>query len=403
MRGLAVAAAILALLLPCLSWAQTVGCDEGVIRLGERGGTVQICSALAAQVPGLKQQLQDAIKALGDQRTQLRELTRLVKGLNGVSSGIGQQKQGEMLQNLSTELTRAQRAGDERTRQSVEGLNDQLEAFRDQLLGALSNQATTSATSEALRGNVGDAVARLELRSASRQLDEVTERLKQLQSDMTTVKSGVTIANEKLDKISAAVDPSRLGDRCADLSCAISEGASMNVLRRLFEKGARLPGNPQQEGELLKDAALGGNPDRLQVLSLLAQHGLDLSQRIHVFLVDRTKLSTRGAAVAQDFVLAGRVKEGVLGSMVIPTGSAVLDDWNTMAGFFLRSAGGLQLIELAAIMGDSELFRYLSDLKLPPPKKELVGIWQKRREGTFGARVTIDPQTMVVKVTAITP
>jgi hypothetical protein len=89
----------LALLLACgAALAQAPNCDEGVIRLPDRSGTVVICSALAAQMPQLARQLTDATRMLGSQQGQMAELTRLVRGLNGVSQGIGIERQAQMLQ-----------------------------------------------------------------------------------------------------------------------------------------------------------------------------------------------------------------------------------------------------------------------------------------------------------------
>jgi len=69
------------------SFSQGAGCDEGVIRMPDRSGTIQICSSLAAKVPQLSKQLSDVSKSLGTQQQQLTELTRLVKGLNGIVMG----------------------------------------------------------------------------------------------------------------------------------------------------------------------------------------------------------------------------------------------------------------------------------------------------------------------------
>ncbi len=58
--------------------ADSRGCEEGIIRLPDRNGTIEICSAVAAQVPKLSRQLTDAVKTMGDQQKQIAELTRLV-------------------------------------------------------------------------------------------------------------------------------------------------------------------------------------------------------------------------------------------------------------------------------------------------------------------------------------
>lgn len=189
--------------------AQPVPCDQGVIRLPDRTGTVQICSALAAQVPALSKQLGEAVKLLGNQQQQIRELTRLVSALNGSSAGLDASRQKQLLRSLSAELARAEQRGPEASRRTIEELSEQFEGLRDQLVQALSQPASLAATNEALRGRLGDSIAQLETRSATRQLDEIGQRMKQVQADIGTVKAGVAQANSKLDSLAAAVDSAK--------------------------------------------------------------------------------------------------------------------------------------------------------------------------------------------------
>lgn len=189
--------------------AQPVPCDQGVIRLPDRTGTVQICSALAAQVPALSKQLGEAVKLLGNQQQQIRELTRLVSALNGSSAGLDASRQTQLLRSLSAELARAEQRGPEASRRTIEELSEQFEGLRDQLVQVLSQPASLAATNEALRGRLGDSIAQLETRSATRQLDEIGQRMKQVQADIGTVKAGVAQANSKLDSLAAAVDSAK--------------------------------------------------------------------------------------------------------------------------------------------------------------------------------------------------
>ena len=106
--------------------------------------------------------------------------------------------------------------------------------------------------------------------------DEIQQRLVALQSDVSEVKSGVASANEALKRIETAVDPVNSADRCADLECALTEGASAATVQKLFDKGARLTAHPLILGQLLTDAALTSRPDRFKVLDILVRHGVDL-------------------------------------------------------------------------------------------------------------------------------
>lgn len=209
------------------------GCDEGVIRLPDRNGTVQICSALAAQVPQLARQLGEATRALGDQRTQIRELTRLVRGLNGVSHSIGADRQAAMLRTLSAELAKAQGGGDAQLSRQVENLSEQLESLREQMLGALATQGAAPTAASAIQGAVGDAIARLDFAGASRQLQEISARLKALQSQVGEVQSDTKAIRKKLDSIDERDQTDRLQQQDA-----LRKGAE--EMRRFQESPERL-------------------------------------------------------------------------------------------------------------------------------------------------------------------
>lgn len=393
---------IVALVLPTLVRAQAAGCDQGVVRLPDSTGTLTICSALAAQVPQLARQLADASRQIGAQSDQLRELMRLVKGLNAAGAGLTTERQGRMLASLSAELARAEKVGGDRPKRTLEDLGDQLDALRDQLIANLGQERSAAATRKALQGPVGDSIAQLELRSAGRQLDDISQRLAALQSDVGEVKAGVASANETLNRIEKAVDPAVAADRCADLACAIEEGASASAVQKLFGKGARLPGNTLLDGELLKLAAVSAQQDRLQVLDLLFQHGLDSRMMIHPHLTNRGRLTPFGRQMAESVARASRLEERAGAGIGLPsTGDPGLDRWNEVSGCLLRSSRGVSLLELAALMGDTELFRYLGRHGDVLPTRELRCDVHLPKRVVAAARISIDPKTAQVRVEAL--
>jgi TPR repeat protein/gas vesicle protein len=188
------------------SCAMAQNCDEGVVRLPDRSGTIVICSAVAAQVPQLSKQLNDAMRTLGNQQTQIAELTRLIRGLNGVSKEIGVGRQAQMLQSLSSELTISQRGGDEKTRRNIQDLNDRFEDLQTRLPSSLNNQTTYAAMNDAIKGAVGDAIAKLELGSASRQLEAISTRLQAIQGNVAEVKEDTTLIKSKLDNVQTTIN-----------------------------------------------------------------------------------------------------------------------------------------------------------------------------------------------------
>jgi hypothetical protein len=168
------------------AFPQPAGCDEGIIRLPDRSGTIQICSALAARVPELARQLTQASAQLGAQQAQIAELTRLVRGLNNVSRSIGTQRQAEMLQMLSAELGKTQQG---KGGEALALINDRLDGLQSSFLGALSDPKTAQALGEALRGPVGEAIAKLDLIGAGKQVEDISERLKAIEQRIGDVKA----------------------------------------------------------------------------------------------------------------------------------------------------------------------------------------------------------------------
>lgn len=177
------------------AFAQTVGCDEGVIRLPDRNGTIQICSAISARVPELAKQLAQASASLGSQQVQIAELTRLVRGLTNVSRGIGVQQQALMLESLSTELRKAQQEG---APDALLKINQRLDGLQAALLGAMGDPKMVAVLSDALKGPLGEAIAKLDLGGASQQIDDIGVRLKALQSNVGEIRSDTAAIRQQL-------------------------------------------------------------------------------------------------------------------------------------------------------------------------------------------------------------
>jgi hypothetical protein len=217
------------------------------------------------------------------------------------------------------------------------------------------------------------------------------ESLLSIKSDVSDIKNGVGDANLKLDRLTGVVDPSIAADRCADIECAVSNGASTEAVRRLFAKGARLPGNPINDGAILLEAALSSSGNRLEVLDLLFQKGLDRDMMFLPTIVDPTKLTSHGAAAAKEIVEFARLDANpATVFMKMRFANKGLDAWNAMGGCFLRTSGGVTLIELASLMGDTELLARARAGRSQLPSRPLECAW--RGSGLSGhARVRFDP------------
>jgi hypothetical protein len=206
-----------------LVFSQPAGCDEGVIRLPDRSGTIQICSALAARVPELAKQLSQATSLIGSQQSQIAELTRLVRGLNNVSRGIGLQRQAGMMESLSAELVKVQKDGGP---DALIRINERLDNLQSSLLGALSDPKMANALGDALKGPLGEAIAKLDLTGASKQIEDIGERLRILQSSVTEVRTDTTAIRQQL----AQMDQRQ---QVAETARSNREEATVSLLKRL--------------------------------------------------------------------------------------------------------------------------------------------------------------------------
>jgi archaellum component FlaC len=244
LRGFAIAVGILAAVISGAE-AQQVQCEHGVIQLPFNvNGTMEICSALAAQVPGLSRQLADITKSLGAQQDQLREINRLIKGLNSVSQNIGPQRQADMLRNFSLQLAASQKAGQQQTQQDIAALADKFDGLKDELLGLLTNKATADKANAAVEGPVGDAIAKLDLTTAHDLLEDIRAQLKAIHSEVGEV-------NERTKEIQSMLEEQEM--TVGNVRSALMT-VNVSALRKLSKRGIR----PSIIEEAFRQKAEGG-------------------------------------------------------------------------------------------------------------------------------------------------
>jgi hypothetical protein len=216
------------------------------------------------------------------------------------------------------------------------------------------------------------------------------ESLLGLRRDVSDIKQGVDSANVKLDKLADAVDPAVAADRCADLACAVANGATPAAVRRLFAKGAQAPGTPALDAALLMSAALAPGPGRLEVIDLLAQKGIALDLPTQPVLTDPAKLTKQGRRAAAEVAdAADLASDPAMRFMRLDYGDAGLGAWNKMAVCLGKTSGGVSLVELAGILGDSELSAHLRARGAKAPSRPLACAWRTPHASGY-ARVAFD-------------
>lgn len=218
------------------------------------------------------------------------------------------------------------------------------------------------------------------------------EDLLSMRADVADIKSGVGDANAKLERIERAVDPSNAADRCVDLDCAVSNGASPAAVAKLFTRGVQVPGGPLPQGALLLEAALSPGAGRLEVIDLLVRKGLDINVLIPPVLSDPATLTKQGKRTVADIQQTANFAANPLTKHPAAGGDAAskdLDAWNAVAFCFQRTSGGVSLVELAALLGDAELAAHLHDKGVKAPERPLACRWKFGHAQGF-ARVEID-------------
>lgn len=228
------------------------------------------------------------------------------------------------------------------------------------------------------------------------------EDLLSMRADVSGIKSGVDDANAKLDRIERSVDPSNAADRCADLDCAVANGASPEAVAKLFAKGVQVPGGPLPQGALLLEAALSPGSGRLEVIDLLARKGLDMDVLIPPILSDPAALSKQGKRAVADIQQTANFAANPLTKHAASGGNAAakdLDAWNAVALCFQRASGGVSLGELAALLGDAELTAHLHARGVKVPERPLTCRWKFGHAEGF-ARVEIDASGKYAGVSA---
>lgn len=218
-----------------------------------------------------------------------------------------------------------------------------------------------------------------------------------LQRDMGALQAGVQQANDKLDRVVASIDPANAADACGDLGCALQGGASSKIVRRLFERGARVTGNRINDGELLRMALVNRGEGRFETIDLLFQHGIPRETQLMGNFFSPGEVSRAGIAWARAIDETAQLAR-LSGPQFDATGNEDLKVWNRATGCLFVTSGGVTALELAALLGDQDMVAHLRAGGSTLPQRPLA-CQRKTFQGTGFARVVFDPTT--TRVTAV--
>jgi hypothetical protein len=151
---------------------------NGVVKYpGGINANLEFCLPYASKVPELQRSLNQVAKQVGGEKEQLREIKRLMTGLQAVGQNLGEQRQIELLKNFSAQIVSQQSAGQEQNQEKIEALADRLDDLKTLLIEKLGSAGTRDQTTNAINGPVGDAIATFDLAKAHDLLEDIRAQL----------------------------------------------------------------------------------------------------------------------------------------------------------------------------------------------------------------------------------
>jgi hypothetical protein len=157
------------------------GCLKGNVMLALRvNGTVELCPSAAAKAPDLQKRLDELQKT---NQELLRELARSARSVNALGRDVDSQRQGELLHSFDRELENLMKSNQKEVLQQTAKLADKLDNLQDMVAQSREDQQTAVQTMTALNGQLGDAIAALDIKRAEQQLQAIQAKLNKIEEN----------------------------------------------------------------------------------------------------------------------------------------------------------------------------------------------------------------------------
>ena len=241
---------------------------NGVVKYpGGINATLEFCLPYASKVPELQRSLNEVAKQVGGEKEQLREIKRLMTGLQAVGQNLGEQRQIELLKNFSAQIVSQQAAGQEQNQERIEALADRLDDLKTLLIEKLGNAGTRDQTTNAINGPVGDAIATFDLAKAHDLLEDIRAQLNVIGGKVDEslkqekeIKSDTATTRQILEQYQRQVaqDQKMYSDMSKSRADDPRLFASINFVAVRMPSHASLPG-VQSQGSLWQIKAIVGH------------------------------------------------------------------------------------------------------------------------------------------------
>lgn len=194
--GIFMAAAIL-LVAAARSPAQT-GCLKGTVLMGLGvNGKITVCPQYETKVPGLQEQLTQLQRTVSGNEELLRAMRHTARSVNTVAQNVDADRQVQLLRSLSHDLQQWVTEGQSKTANQIAELADKLDTLQDSIAQSKEDSRTAQQTLTALTGQLGEAIAKLDLTNAQQQLDAIRAKLDSISDDTQHIRQAVDEENKR--------------------------------------------------------------------------------------------------------------------------------------------------------------------------------------------------------------
>ena len=205
------------------------------------------------------------------------------------------------------------------------------------------------------------------------------ESLLGLRQASAAIQTGVDAANAKLDRIAQSVDPDNPADKCPDIQCAISDGASRKAIEKLLAKGQKLPEGLFISGYLWQ-LSQRASPNRFAIHDIYRERGKGgMLFPVQAPVPDVALFNARIDREAK--------RSGPPGHY---TGTEGAQAWTIFETCVWQTSGGVSFAQFALLQRDLALFEWLRSKGDEPG--EMRCDWSKRDPQMRGVTTITDAE-----------
>lgn len=163
-------------------------------------GTITVCPQAAAKAPELQKQIDQIERTLRGNQALLLEVTQSVRSVNALSRDVNADRQVELLRSFSRELEKLDAADQQKTQASIANLANKLDSLQDTITQMREDDKTAQQTRVALDGQLGDAIAALDLAKAQQQLDSIQAQLTAINQNTASISQDTSAIRRTLSE-----------------------------------------------------------------------------------------------------------------------------------------------------------------------------------------------------------